>query len=418
MHHGIKHLIFLIILNSNLSAMNPPDLREQLRVAVRDWRTSEALELIAQGAPVNLRPTKFIYSSPELKIVAVGDIELSVLQLAAKHGDHVLVRALIQAGASLVVVKIPYNLKFERTEEVSEVLQEKTALIYAAESGSLACVQELLAAKADVHARDRTGNNALICAVRRGKCLDSVRALIAGRSDINCYATNGDTALLLAIRQKNETYVQELIAAKAEVNKKQLDDVAGDTPLVCAAKHGSPICMRMLIDAKADVNKCADYGQPPLMEATGHGDPICVEMLIAAGARPLTKNNNKDSALVYAIAQGNIPICDLLVEALLKVPNKKENVSIVTFLGLMRRKVKMGQSEVYRNRELFFREAFCRIIETNNRDNFAQSVVGKQLKEIQSRPNMPYDQYATVADMILKKYDTRANKSPSKCTVQ
>jgi ankyrin repeat protein len=438
MHHGVKLFTLFIFLNSTLCAMDPsyasslasysapysaeatedrtedrslPDLGEQLRKAIRRYRRWEALELIAAGAPVNLEPFKQTYGA-----FRESDLKLSALQLAAKQGDLEVLRALLKAGASLAIQRMPHRawLGVTKWSEAEEVAHEKSALIYAAERGHFACLKELLAAKADVHEKDYSGYNALIWAVKKGERLDCVRELIAAKSDPNSrIGQSGDMVLLIAIQKKDEACVQALIAAKAEVSNKQFADIAGDTPLVCAVKHGALGCMWMLIDAKADVNKIADYGVTPLIEAARNGNLAGVRMLLAAGARATAQGARIDTALDIAALGGHIEICKLLVKALLKMPNKKQSTSIITVFGLMRRKVKIKQGEVYRNRELFFGDLFRRAIEAQNRDNFGESLAGKQVNKLRA-DSQP--QYKMAGNSLFTTYGN--NEKQSKCSIQ
>lgn len=410
MHHGIKFFTFFLFLNTPLLSMHRPDLGAQLRDAIDCHLTWRALELIAAGAPVNLEPFKQTHGA-----FRESDLKLSALQLAARQGDIEVLRALLKAGASLAIEKLPQRMTVvvPKWSEAQAALDEKSALIYAAERGHLACVKELLAAKADVHEDDREGNNALIWAVKGGR-FDCARELIAAKSDVNCrVGQTGDMVLLIAIKKKDEACVQGLIAAKAEVSNKQFEDVAGETPLVCAAKHGALGCMRMLIDAKADVNKVADYNVTPLIEAARNSNLAGVRMLLAAGARATAQGGRIDTALDIAALRGDIKICDLLVEALLKMPNKKQSTSIITVFGLMRRKIKVKQGEVYRNREAFFGDLFRRAIEAQNRDNFGESLAGKQVKKLrdESQP-----QYKMVGDSLFTTYGNSGKAS--KCSIQ
>lgn len=414
MHRRIKLLMLFIFLNSTLCAMDEPDLSEQLRRAIACYDERKALELIAAGAPVNLEPF-----NPG-RSICENDLKLSALQLAAKQGNLTLLRALLKAGASLVVRKVPERIwvsvaKWSHAEEAS---REKSALMYAADGGDNACVKELVAAKADVHEKDREGNNALIWAVKKGR-IGCVRELIAAKSDVNSRVGQaGDMVLMIAIKEKNEACAQQLIAAKAEVSNKQFEDVAGETPLVCAVKHGALGCMRMLIDAKADVNKIADYNVTPLIEAARSGNRAGVRMLLAAGARATAQGDRIDTALDIAALRWDIQTCQLLVEALLKMPNKKQRASIITVFGLIKRKFSgMHSRALHLNREVFFGDLFRRAIEAQNRDNFAESVAGKQVNKLKADS---VAQYKMAGNSLSALYGNRgkASKSESKCSIQ
>jgi uncharacterized protein len=70
-------------------------------------------------------------------------------------------------------------------------------LLDAAGAGDLARVKSLIAAKADVNAKDEYGLTALILASMRGR-VDVVRALLAAKADVNTKSNTGGTALMAA----------------------------------------------------------------------------------------------------------------------------------------------------------------------------------------------------------------------------
>src|ERR1035441_4161617 len=92
----------------------------------------------------------------------------------------------------------------------------RTALIAASWAGHLDVVQTLLAAGANVNARDDQGRTALAIASERS-FLDVVQALLAARADVNAGNGAGRTALALASEQGHLQVVQALIAAKADL---------------------------------------------------------------------------------------------------------------------------------------------------------------------------------------------------------
>ena len=65
----------------------------------------------------------------------------------------------------------------------------------------------------------------------------------------------------MAAQNGNETVVQVLLEAGADVNKA---DDSGVTPLCMAAQNGNETVVRALIEAGADVNKAIKGGRTPL----------------------------------------------------------------------------------------------------------------------------------------------------------
>ena len=116
----------------------------------------------------------------------------------------------------------------------------RTALIAASWSGHPDVVQTLLAAGANVNARNDDGRTALAIASERGH-LEVVQALLAARSEVNARNGGGRTALALASEQGHLQVVQALIAAKADLNTTVPGETAGtyDTPLAGCCMEGA-----------------------------------------------------------------------------------------------------------------------------------------------------------------------------------
>jgi ankyrin repeat protein len=74
---------------------------------------------------------------------------------------------------------------------------DMTALMVAAENGRLPVVEALLAAGAEINAKDHWGMTALMYAAQKGQA-PVVKALLAHGAQINAKAKYGDTALSLA----------------------------------------------------------------------------------------------------------------------------------------------------------------------------------------------------------------------------
>lgn len=88
---------------------------------------------------------------------------------------------------------------------------DETPLMQAADKGDLTAVEQLLAAKADVNARDQNGESALIHACRTPQANPAViKALLAAGADVNIRSRNDYTALGWATARGNNAVVQLL----------------------------------------------------------------------------------------------------------------------------------------------------------------------------------------------------------------
>jgi ankyrin repeat protein len=152
-----------------------------------------------------------------------------------------------------------------------------TALMLVAEEsgpGSLAMVQALLAAHADVNSGGAKGVAAL--------------TPISDPRNLG-YAAGGYTPLGLAASTGSVEIVQALLDANAQraaapsvaVNAKQ---PGGKTPLMIASAKGRSDIVRLLLAAKADVRAADDNGKTALMLAFENAHPEVAELLRSAVA--------------------------------------------------------------------------------------------------------------------------------------
>lgn len=161
---------------------------------------------------------------------------------------------------------------------------------------------------------------------------DSVKALIAAGADVNAKDFKGETSLMKAVLSPNAAgtldIMAALIAAHADVNAK---DKEGATALTDAAIVGCADCAKALIGAGADLNPVTKtLGRTPLMSAAdalevgedkrkqnlGHID--CMRVLIAAGANVNVKSDNfvfPGTALIFAVQARNLEAVQVLIAA-------------------------------------------------------------------------------------------------------
>ena len=84
-------------------------------------------------------------------------------------------------------------------------------------------VKTLLDADADVHAKDYSGNTALMFAAKDG-CIGAIQILINAQASVNCVDEGGRTALMIAKENNND----ELIPLLAPRNNVDLSPMALD----------------------------------------------------------------------------------------------------------------------------------------------------------------------------------------------
>jgi ankyrin repeat protein len=257
---------------------------------------------------------------------------------AAREGDLARVKSLIAAKADV-------NAKNKKG-------RTRTALMWASTNGHVEVVKALLAAKADVNVKDNSifGQTALVWASMEGH-VEVVKLLLDAKADVNAKNLLGWTALMYASRDGNVELTRTLLAAKADVNTmdkygiwallralagghtevvKLLRETGskgfGEEDLYKAASEGNLARVKSLIAAKVNVNAKNKDGLTALMWASNeaYGHVEVVRALLAAKADVNAKNNDGETALMWASANGNIEVVRALLAAKADV-NAKNN---------------------------------------------------------------------------------------------
>ena len=154
-------------------------------------------------------------------------------------------------------------------------------VVAAARAGDAAAARALLAAGADVDARQGDGATALHWAAHRGD-LALADMLLAAGADVNAANALDATPLWLASRNGDARLVARLLAAGADANAPLK---MGETPLMSAARSGGVETVRLLLAAGADVDAAErERGQTALMWAAAQSHADVVRLLAAAGA--------------------------------------------------------------------------------------------------------------------------------------
>ncbi|KAH8666086.1 ankyrin repeat-containing domain protein [Ilyonectria robusta] len=113
---------------------------------------------------------------------------------------------------------------------------------------------------------------------------------------IGQYNEQGTTPLHMVVQQNWVRGLEQLIAAKSDINEK---DWRGRTALMLAAVHGHILCMEVLLRANCRVDQQDDSGMTALHHATLGGSAPAVALLLVAGASPTKREKWGQTPLHY-----------------------------------------------------------------------------------------------------------------------
>ena len=183
--------------------------------------------------------------------------------------------------------------------------RDDQALIAAAGKGDLATVERLIAAGANVKARDTHGRTALLAATHANQ-VAVARALIAAGADVNAKDDIEDSPYLYAGAEGRIEILSMTLAASADLKS---TNRYGGTALIPAAHHGHPEAVRILLGTAIDKDHVNKLGWTALLEAVilGDGGPVhtqIVRLLVDAGAIVNLADRDGVTPLAHAKRRG------------------------------------------------------------------------------------------------------------------
>ena len=244
-----------------------------------------------------------------LKVEAQGFAPSDVPNIGVHANDE----NRIDQTLSIASVQAEVDVTTEQTETVvmgGAMLSLPTdPLVRAAQSDDLEAVKEALLAKPDANVRDEsTGSTALEMAVRHAN-REMVQVLLWAKADVNARNNSGQTVLMMLGEKITSDIVWDLINAGAKVNVRDED---GDTALLEAARSNNLEVLKTLLDAGAKVNVRNNNGQTTLMLAASEGLINNLKALILAGGDINARDNEGKTAFLYGKENDQSPIVRLL----------------------------------------------------------------------------------------------------------
>ena len=185
----------------------------------------------------------------------------------------------------------------------------KTMLILAAKAHDVLLVRNLIAAGADVDATTGNGATALMFAAIGGD-VETQTALLDAGADVNVIGGFDWTALMVASVKGHVPAVRQLLSSGADPN---LADIYGWTPLMRAVYERRDRVVEALLE-RPDValNAKNDQGATALHLAAVQGDEALTRSLLLAGADPLMGDRKGRTPENVAAAAGHENVAKLL----------------------------------------------------------------------------------------------------------
>jgi uncharacterized protein len=190
---------------------------------------------------------------------------------------------------------------------------DSTSFIEAVKTGNLPAVQRMLRQQhANPNEAQADGTTALYWGIQENR-LDIVNELIAAHADVDARNDYGVTPLAWALTNGNAGIALALL--KAGANPKVPVPEMG-TALLAAAHTGDVELIKALLAAGVNVNEAEPRsGQTALMWAAAEGHEAAAKALLAAGADYKLRSTKGDTALFFAVRRGDIGVVQALLDA-------------------------------------------------------------------------------------------------------
>lgn len=221
---------------------------------------------------------------------------------------HILTLAFTLLAPTMATAQVPPS-----TSETARY----TGLHAAAHNGDIAGIERLIAAKADLNARDAYGRTPLHVATHAGK-VDAIRVLTKAGANTGLLEKDRYDAVTIAAVANNEEALRALLAAGASA--KLVTSRYDGTALIAAAHLGHAGVVKQLIAAGAPLDHVNNLHWTALIESIvlGDGGPRHTEtlrLLVEAGASTKITDRSGNTPLRLARGRGYRAMVEILEKA-------------------------------------------------------------------------------------------------------
>ena len=168
--------------------------------------------------------------------------------------------------------------------------------LVAARNLDAAEIERTLREGANVNARNRLGESALVIVLKKDR-LDLAQTLLAAGADVNLAAVNGITPLMAAAYGGHADMAMILLDKGAAIGA---TDRLKKNAMTYAAGEGHTAVVKLLLARGVDPNAAYEHGLTALMWAAGYGRVETMRALLDAGARADPKDDRGKSAIDIA----------------------------------------------------------------------------------------------------------------------
>lgn len=251
-------------------------------------------------------------------VVILALLILPVFQFSVfSQNEEDLIDAIIKNDEKKVFyfLKAGVNPNYKSYENV-------TPIMFAAESGYLYIVKQLIAYGADVNAEPNSGTTAIIAASKKNN-IDIVELLLQNSANVNAVDQKGYSALSYAAAYGFPKLAWLLCSYGAKTENINNDN----SPMILAAYYGDNEIINILLEFAADINVKDDEGFTPLMIAAQNGLLETVKLLVDSGANSELTNSQGYNALKLAVANDKKDVVEYLIESGALVSDKNSDTN-------------------------------------------------------------------------------------------